>query len=69
MGLIRGMRLRGAPTLGNTDKEPMVLTTHFSFLGPTRGIWKFSGQGLNPSHSCNLCHSCSNAGSLIPLTS
>ena len=21
-----------------------------------------SGQGLNPSHSCNLCHSCGNAG-------
>ena len=26
------------------------------------GIWKFQGQGLNPSHSCNLLHS--NARSL-----
>ena len=27
-------------------------------------ISKFQGQGLNPSSNCNLCHSCSNAGSL-----
>ena len=26
----------------------------------TCGIWKVSGQGLNLSHSCDLCHSCSN---------
>ena len=25
---------------------------------------KFLGQGSNPHHSCNLCHSCSNTGSL-----
>ena len=24
-------------------------------------------QGLNPSHSCDLCHRCSNAGSFNPL--
>ena len=29
--------------------------------------WKLPGQGLNLSHSCNLCHSCSNAGSFNPL--
>ena len=29
-------------------------------------MWKFPGQGLNLSHSCNLCHSCDNAGSFIP---
>ena len=29
------------------------------------GIWKLLGQGWNPSHSCDLCHSCSNTGSLI----
>ena len=34
------------------------------FFGCTRGIWKFPGQGLNPSHSCDLCHSWGNAGSL-----
>ena len=27
-------------------------------------IWKFLGQGSNLSHSCDLCHSCHNAGSL-----
>ena len=26
-------------------------------------IWKFLDQGLNPSSICDLCHSCSNAGS------
>ena len=35
----------------------------FSFLA-LHVIQKFLGQGLNPSHSCNLCHRCSNAGSL-----
>ena len=30
----------------------------------THSIWKFSGQRLNPSHSCDLHHSCSNAGPL-----
>ena len=29
----------------------------------------FSGQGLNPSHSCNLCWSCGNARSLTHRTS
>ena len=37
--------------------------TFFSF-GHTHGIWKFPGQEWNPSHSCDLCHSCSNAKSL-----
>ena len=30
----------------------------------SHGIWKFPGQGSNLSHSCDLCHSCSNTGSL-----
>ena len=34
------------------------------FCGCTHDIWKFPGQGLNLSRTCNLCHSCSNAGSL-----
>ena len=29
------------------------------FYGYTHGIWKMPGQRLNPSCSCNLCHSCS----------
>jgi len=33
----------------------------FHFYGHTHSIWKFLGQGLNLSHSCNLCHSCSKA--------
>ena len=32
--------------------------------GRTHGIWKFPGQELNLSLSCDLCHSCSNAPSL-----
>ena len=28
------------------------------------GIWQFQGHGSNPSHSCDLRHNCSNAGSL-----
>ena len=37
----------------------------FSFFCHAHGIWKFLGQGLNPSHSCKLCHSSGNTGSLI----
>ena len=37
------------------------------FFGHTHSIWKLPGQGLNPSHSCDLCHSCSNTGSFNPL--
>ena len=33
----------------------------FVFYGHTCGIWKFPGQGLNPSHSWDLCRSCGNA--------
>ena len=36
----------------------------FFFFGHTFSIWKFLGQGWNMSRSCNLDHSCSNAGSL-----
>ena len=39
----------------------------FFFYSHTRGIWKFLGQGLNPSWSCDLLHSCSNARSFNPL--
>ena len=28
---------------------------------PHHGIWKFPGQGLHLSCSCNLCHSCGHA--------
>ena len=32
----------------------------FKKFSHTHGIWEFLGQGLNPSHSCNLCHSLGN---------
>ena len=34
------------------------------FLGSTFSIWKFLGQGSNLSQSRDLCHSCTNPGSL-----
>ena len=39
----------------------------FSPPAPPCGTWKFPGQGLNPSHSCGLHHSCSKARSLTHL--
>ena len=36
----------------------------FFFFRHPCSIWKFQGQGWNPSRSCELRHSCSNAGSL-----
>ena len=39
----------------------------FYFCGHTHGIWKFLDQGLNPSHSYDLCHSCRNARPFNPL--
>ena len=39
----------------------------YIFYGHTWGIWKFPGQGLNPSCSCDLCCSCSNPVSFNPL--
>ena len=39
----------------------------FVFFFSTRGIWKFPGQGLNPSHSCKLCPSCGSTRSFNPL--
>ena len=44
-----------------------LVRIHQTFYGHTPGIWKFLGQGLNPNHSCNPCHSCGNAGSFNPL--
>ena len=35
-----------------------------SLFGCTHSIWKFLGEGSNPSCSCDLRHGCGNAGSL-----
>ena len=40
----------------------------FFFNGCTCNIWKLSGQGANPSHSYDLCHSYDNARSLTHCT-
>ena len=37
----------------------------FFFFGCICNMWKFLGQGLNPSRNCDLCHSCINAESLM----
>ena len=50
----------------SSNKLPL-LHNFFSFYGHTHSIWKFPGQGLNPSHSCKLSHSCCNAGSFNTL--
>ena len=34
----------------------------------THGMWKFPGQGLNLSSSCDLCHSRSSGTSFHPLS-
>ena len=39
----------------------------FYFFMATPTGMKFPSQGLNPSCSCNLCHSCGNARSFNPL--
>ena len=44
------------------------LSLSIFFYGCTHDLWKFPGQGLNPSLSCNLCHSCGNTGSLTHCT-
>ena len=41
---------------------------HFAYFFPhTHSTWKFLGQRLNLSHSCDLRHSCSNTRSFNPL--
>ena len=47
------------------DRPPITLYFIYSILADTHGMWKFPGQGLNPSCSCDLHYSCSNTGSLI----
>ena len=39
----------------------------YFFNGYTHSIWRFLGQGLNPSCSHNLCHGSTNTGSFNPL--
>ena len=51
--------------------ERMVFPCEFfpflKMYGRTRDIWKFLGQGLNPSRSCEQRHSCDSTGAFKPL--
>ena len=58
IGIGRGRRWRG--------HGPFFF--FFFFLSHTHGIWKFLGQGLNPSHSYSVFYCCSNAVSLTYCT-
>ena len=49
-------------TFSSTQRD-LFLFLFFSFLAPLQQM-EFPGQESKPSCSCNLCHSCSNAGSL-----
>ena len=46
----------------------VIIFFFFPLFNRTCGIWKLPGQGLNPSCSCDLHHSCSNAISLTHCT-
>ena len=41
----------------------MNMSFFFPFFGCTHEMWKFPGQGSNPSWRYNLCHNCINPGS------
>ena len=55
-------------SLSSTTSSAFIVCRLFvvrSFVfSHTCGMWKFPGQGSGPCYSCNLCHSCSNVGSL-----
>ena len=48
----------------NSELAFRIVLFAFSLFRHTCGLWKFLGQGWNSSHTCDLCHSYSNAGSL-----
>ena len=50
--------------LGTASYLPFIFLFFISLFGCTCSIWKFLGQGSNPSRICDLCDSCSNSGPL-----
>ena len=66
----RGMGSAGIPAkLMVLAGDPFnQVNSFFFFFGCTHGIWRFPGQGLNLSCSCNQLHSFSNPGSLTHCT-
>ena len=64
-GIRRNFKIHPVPQACLLSFFPSFLPSFFlSFFSCICGIWKFPRQGLNPSHSCNLHHSCSNIRSL-----
>ena len=66
--LLELFRLR---TWGWDTSHVHIKNTEFIFIyfyDSTLSIWDFPDQGLNPSHSFDLCHSCGNARSARFLT-
>ena len=47
-----------------TENWSMIWKVFSFFFSCTCGIWKFPGQGSNPSHGCDLCHNYGNTRSL-----
>ena len=49
----------------NGKQRRKIISVHrfYIYTDPTCSMYKFLGQGLNPSSSCNLCHSCGNVRS------
>ena len=62
-GAVSSMRLLRAQPLHSGFTTSFLFFWFFPFLVTWWHV-EFLGQELNPSHSCDLSHSCSNAGSL-----
>ena len=56
----------------NSFQKKLYYYSYYYYLlllfGHAQGMWKFPGQGSNPSRSCDLLHSCGNAPSLTHCT-
>lgn len=69
---LSSLSLTHTQTLSRLDAIWLFLGRQFQghifilFYGRTCIMWKFSGQRLNPSRSCDLCCNCVNAASFNP---
>ena len=63
-----GMKIYITQSSFSTNYLPILIISLTFFFHHTHSLWKFSGQGSNPSHSCKLSHSYSNARSLTHCT-
>ena len=60
---VREAGISDSRSLDRKWKHLFSFSFSFFFLAVLRHM-EFPGQGSDPSHNCNLSHSCSNAGSL-----